>query len=86
MRSAALGVLYLLVGLVKLFLVWGLWMLKRWAFWATVFIAAVSLLSSVIAVTEPGPTDWALLSELLIPAIILIYFVVDSRVRGAFRT
>ena len=53
------------MGLVKLFLVWGLWMLKRWAFWATMFIAAVSLLSSVLAVTEPGPTDWALLSDLL---------------------
>jgi uncharacterized membrane protein (DUF2068 family) len=83
--GAALGAYYLLVGMVKLFFAWGLWRLQRWAFWATVFIAAVSLLSSVLAVTEPAPTVWAFLADLLIPAVILVYFAVDSDVRRAFR-
>jgi hypothetical protein len=83
--GSALGVLYLLVGLVKLFFAWGLWELKRWAYWATVFIAAMSMLSSILAVTQPTPTTWVLLFDLLIPVVILIYFVVDSKVRAAFR-
>jgi hypothetical protein len=83
--GSALGVFYLLIGLVKLFFVWGLWGLKRWAFWATVFIAAMSMLSSILAVTQPAPTTWILLSDLLIPVVILIYFVVDSNIRTAFR-
>jgi hypothetical protein len=83
--GSALGVFYLLVGLVKLFFAWGLWGLKRWAYWATVFIAAVSMLSSILAVTQSAPTTWILLSDLLIPVVILIYFVVDSNVRTAFR-
>ena len=82
--GAALGVYYLLVGLVKLFFVWGLLRLQRWAFWAMVFITTVSLLSSVLAVTEPIATVWAFLADLLIPAAILVYCVVDSNVRAAF--
>jgi hypothetical protein len=83
--GGATGVYYILIGLVKLFFAWGLWRLQRWAFWATVFITAVSLLSSIIAVTEPSPTLWVLLADLLIPTMILIYFIVDSGVRKAFR-
>jgi hypothetical protein len=83
--GGATGAYYILIGLVKLFFAWGLWRLQRWAFWATVFITAVSLLSSIIAVTEPSPTLWVLLADLLIPTMILIYFVVDSGVRKAFR-
>ena len=82
--GAALGVYYLVLGLVKLFFVWGLYRLQRWAFWATVFIAAVSLLSSILGVTEPAPTVWGFLADLVIPAAILVYFVVDSNVRKAF--
>jgi hypothetical protein len=84
--GAALGVYFLLVGLMKLFLAWGLYRLQRWAFWATVFISAVSLLSSILAVTEPAPTVWAFLADLLIPGVILVYLVADSNVRNAFRS
>jgi hypothetical protein len=83
--GGAVGVFYLLVGLVKLFFTWGLWKLQRWAFWATVFIAAVSLLMSVInAITEPVPTSWVFLVDIFIPTVILIYFILDSNVRKAF--
>ncbi len=83
--GAALGVFYLIVGLVTLFSVWGLWRLRHRAFWATVYISAVSLLSSVLAFTEPIPTAWAFLPYLLIPVVILIYIIIDSDVRAAFR-
>lgn len=84
--AGATGVFYLLVGLVKLFFTWGLWKLQRWAFCATVCIAVVSLLMSVInAITEPAPTSWVLLVGIFIPLVILIYFILDSNVRKAFR-
>jgi hypothetical protein len=83
--GAALGVYYMVLGLVKFFFVWGLYRLQRWAFWATVFIAVISLLSSILGVTEPSPTVWGFLADLVIPAAILVYFVVDSNVRKAFR-
>ncbi|TMD85905.1 MAG: hypothetical protein E6I79_13345 [Chloroflexi bacterium] len=44
--SAIAGVLagiFLVVGLVSLLFAWGLWTLKRWAFWATVIIEPLSL-------------------------------------------
>jgi hypothetical protein len=82
--GGATGVYYILIGLVKLLFVWGLWRLQRWAFWATVFITAVSLLSSIIAITQPSPTLWIILANLLIPTMILLYFIVDSGVRKAF--
>ena len=83
--GAALGVYFLLVGLVKLFFAWGLYRLQRWAFWATVFIATVSLLSTILAITEPTSTMWAFLADLLIPVVILVYLVADSNVRRGFR-
>lgn len=82
--GAALGAYYLLVGLVKLFFAWGLFRLQRWAFWATVFSAAASLLSSVLAATEPAASAWAFLPDLFIPTVILVYCVVDSNVHRAF--
>jgi len=84
--GAAIGVYYMIIGLVKLFFVWGLYRLQRWAFWGTVFISALSLLSIVLGVTEPAPTLWAFLATLLIPAGILVYFAVDSKARKAFHT
>jgi len=84
--GGAVGVFYLLVGLVKLFFAWGLWKLQRWAFWATVCIAAVSLLMSVMnAITEPAPTSWVFLVDIFFPTAILIYFSLASNVRTAFR-
>jgi len=83
--GGAIGVYYMLAGLVKLFFVWGLWRLQRWAFWATVFIAAVSLLSNILVMAAPPSTVWEFLVELLVPTMILIYLIVDSRVRTAFQ-
>jgi hypothetical protein len=82
--GAALGVFYVLIGLVKLVIVWGLLELHRWAYWATVFLVAASLLSSLLAITQPAPTIWAFLADLLIPIVILVYLIVDSNVRRAF--
>ncbi len=87
--SAIAGVLagiFLVVGLVSLLFAWGLWTLKRWAFWATVIIEIISLLNSVFAFTQPHANFWSAAVGMIIPVVILVYFFADANVRAAFRT
>ena len=87
--SAIAGVLagiFLVVGLVSLLLAWGLWTLKRWAFWATVIIEIISLINSVFAFTQPHANFWSAAVGMIIPIVILVYFLADANVRAAFRT
>lgn len=80
------SIIALIGGILNLLLAWGLWTLKRWAFWATVIIEVLNVLV--------GLYDWIglhvdLLSVLLsigLPIFILIYLFVDHNVRAAFRT
>ncbi len=87
--SAVAGVLaavFLVVGLVSLLFAWGLWTLRRWAFWATVIIEVISLVNSVFAFTQPNANIWSIVAGMIIPIVILIYFLADANVRAAFRT
>jgi len=87
--SAIAGVLagiFLVVGLVSLLFAWGLWTLKRWAFWATVIIEIISLINSVFAFTQPHANFWSIVVGMIIPVVILVYFLADANVRAAFRT
>ena len=87
--SAIAGVLagiFLVVGLVSLLFAWGLWTLKRWAFWATVIIEIISLINSVFAFTQPHANFWSAAVGMIIPIVILVYFLADANVRAAFRT
>lgn len=86
MLGVIVGIISIIVGLVELFFAWGLWTLKPWAFWATVIIEAVNLLSGLIALFQHQYSGWAAMSSMIIPAIILIYFLADSNVRAAFHT
>ena len=86
--SAVAGVLagvFLVVGLLSLLFAWGLWTLKRWAFWATVIIQVISLANSVIAFTQANANFGAIVGGMIVPIVILLYFLVDSSVRAAFR-
>jgi uncharacterized membrane protein (DUF2068 family) len=87
--SAIAGVLagvFLVVGLVSLLFAWGLWTLKRWAFWATVIIEIISLINSVFTFTQPHANFWSAAVGMIIPVVILVYFLADANVRAAFRT
>jgi uncharacterized membrane protein (DUF2068 family) len=87
--SAVAGVLagvFLVVGLLSLLFAWGLWTLKRWAFWATVIIQVISLANSVIAFTQANANIGAIVVGMILPIVILLYFLFDSNVRAAFRT
>ena len=84
--AGVLAGVFLVVGLVSLLFAWGLWTLKRWAFWATVIIEIISLLNSVLAFTQPHANFWSAVVGMIIPIVILVYFFADANVRAAFRT
>jgi hypothetical protein len=74
---------FLLSGLLALTLAYGLWILKSWAFWATVLLELFNLLGGTLQLFTayyPG----AVLLSMIIPAVILIYFLADDHVREAF--
>ncbi|MFL5666879.1 MAG: hypothetical protein ACJ8BW_36855 [Ktedonobacteraceae bacterium] len=81
---------WLVEGLVLLYLAWGLWMLKRWAYWATLVLEFLILLSSALELAQPQPAlwqtaNWAVALSLLFSLGILVCFLVGSNIRSAFR-
>ena len=80
-----LGGSYLLIGLVKLLLVWGLWRLQHWAWVATLLFVGFSLLTSCFAVEQSSFVLWALVFDMIIPGVIWAYFILDYNLRAAFR-
>jgi len=79
------GILAAIVGLVTLYFAWGLWTLKRWAYWATVILMVLDLLGSVFEFTQPITGIWTIWGGVIIPAVVLIYFLAASGVRKAFQ-
>ena len=74
---------FLLSGLLALALAYGLWKLQSWAFWATVILELLNLVGGTLQLFTayyPG----AVLLSMIIPAVILIYFLADTNVREAF--
>lgn len=80
-----LGIIPLVVGVVTLILAFGLWALKRWAFWATVFFTAVILLRQIVEFIRPHDTVGLILVGMIIPVVILLYLFADPNVHAAFR-
>lgn len=80
-----LGVTYIIVGLIKLLLIWGLLRLKRWAWVATILFTGLSVATSCFAISQSRFVLLTLLSDMIIPAVIWIYFILDDDLRSAFR-
>jgi hypothetical protein len=76
---------FLISGVLALILAYGLWTLRSWAFWITVILEVINLIGGAIQLfTTYYP--WAVLLSMIVPAVILIYFLADSNVRQAFST
>ena len=85
--AAILGIvggILVIVGVLGLLSAWGLWRLKRFAFWSTMVILSLSLLNSILAFFRLNPNVVTILLGMVIPVIILVYFLVDANVRAAF--
>ncbi len=84
--GSILAAIPIVIGLLTLVFSFGLWTLKRWAFWATVIIEAGSLLVHALQFTQQHIAVGTIVTGMIIPAIILLYFFVDPNVRRAFYT
>jgi len=76
LRVGFLGRVFLLAGLIGLVNGWGLWTGKGWAWWLTVILEALGLLSGLIGIARGDPTSLIgllILIRLLIAALILWY-------------
>ncbi|GAC1364341.1 MAG: hypothetical protein NVS2B12_07620 [Ktedonobacteraceae bacterium] len=84
--GSLLGGASLVIGILTLIFVVGLWMLRRWAFWLTVIVEVITLLRHALEFTGTAhPPVVSIVLSMLLPAIILIYFLLDPYVRRAFR-
>jgi uncharacterized membrane protein YdbT with pleckstrin-like domain len=72
--------------ILELFLAWGLWTLKAWAFWATAVIEALRVLDGLYALFIQHAAIGSAILSLIFPIIILIYLFADRNVRTAFHT
>ncbi len=82
--AAWFGFFAALIGLIQLFFAWGLWTLKKWAFWAVVIIEVVNIIQILITWLGHYSNFGSFLLSLVIPVIILVYFLADRNVREAF--
>jgi uncharacterized membrane protein (DUF2068 family) len=79
------GVVGVIVGLITLFFASGLWTLKRWAFWSVVIIEGFSVLVGIVELIRHTGSTAGVIASMILPVIILLYFLVDPNVRRAFR-
>ncbi len=82
--GGTLGGISLVIGILTLIFAIGLWTLKRWAFWLTVIIEFISLVRHALEFTHPTTSTTSIILGMVIPVVVLLYFLVDSNVRNAF--
>ena len=75
----------LIIGLFSLIFAIGLWTLKRWAFWLTVILEIISIVRHLLEFTHPVHSTVSIIIGLILPVVILLYFLLDRDVRRAFR-
>lgn len=70
----------------EIFLGWGLWTLRPWAFWATVVVEVINVLSGLYSLFAVHNGQTSGFFNLIVGLVILIYMFADRNVRAAFRT
>jgi hypothetical protein len=83
--GATAGVIFVIIGIITLVLAWGLWSLKKWAYWITAVLQALSLLFGLISIVG-GNHSANTVIQTVIALIVVVYLFADQNVRAAFRT
>ena len=81
-----LGWIPLAIGIVTLIVAWGLWTLKPWAYWVTLIVEIISIISNLFNFGQTHHSAFGVIGGSLVSIIIVIYLLVDGNVRRAFRT
>jgi uncharacterized membrane protein (DUF2068 family) len=84
--ATGIGIANLSLVVATFVLVWGLWTLKPWAFWATVIIESLSLILRLFTIFQPNANVSSILLRMILPILILIYLFANRNIRAAFRT
>lgn len=95
--STPFGISMVIAAIIRLIVAWGLWTLKRWAFWVAVVFEALHFCynlydlltnhsTAIEAATGMSVTKGSVLFSLILNLVILIYLFADRNVRAAFRT
>ena len=78
----------LVSGVLYLFFAWAIWTLKRWAYWATLIVEFLNIISGALLVTRPKPlypqSIGQIAISLTIAFFVLACFLISSKVREAF--
>ncbi|HLX57168.1 MAG TPA: DUF2127 domain-containing protein [Ktedonobacteraceae bacterium] len=80
---APVGIIALIVGIITLFVAWGLWTLKPWAFWLVVIVEVIHLIQAFFSVARGQGGS---IVDIIFPIVIILYLFLDKNVRAAFRT
>jgi len=80
------GVIYFILGILSIVFSVGMFLLKPWAFWAAIIIAAFNLVVSLIVLVQTGFASWGYFFNAVFSLVILLYFLTDNDVRAAFLT
>ncbi len=83
--GVSIGVALIVIGVLTLLFVLGLWTLQRWAYWAVIIVEVLTLIPNIVALIRGTGTLAGTIASMIIPVIVLLYFLVDSNVRRAFR-
>ncbi len=83
--AGVIGLLAVVVALALAWMAWGLLTMQPWAFWATAILQVVNLALGIAELTEPHPSVGAIIAGVIIPALVLLYFLLDRSARAAFR-
>ena len=78
------GAIGIVVGIITLIFVYGLWTLKRWAYWLVIVIEGLSLVRSIFELIRHTGSTLGVILGMIIPAIVFFYFLISPDVRQAF--
>jgi hypothetical protein len=79
------GWIPLAVAILSFILAWGLWTLRPWAYWATVILEVINIVSHLFGFGQTPHTLFGIFAGGLISVIILLYMLLDRNAREAFR-
>ena len=79
------GGINFVLGILCLILAFGLFALARWAYWAVVIVTIIDLINSGSQLWLSNFEAWGHWIPIAISLAILLYFLLDRRVRAAFR-
>jgi hypothetical protein len=82
---AATGIVSLVFGMLSFLCCRMLLALKRWAFWGTIVLQALSLLGGIIEISQANASFSATLSGFILPIVILVYLWANRSMRAVFQ-